>query len=154
MAYTIKIVVKKNTDFINLHKNGIFNHFRDIWQNMFRAPNFEVFSFHWSLPIKKKKKRIKYFFEDYIYAKFHQNRRFTPRYVPLWEREIFHQRAFLWKCDWTEDVIIELQNSLTSDPSEVRCNYRFHPIARRIVFIGSIRGTWSERFSFPRTEVS
>ena len=32
----------EDTNFISLHKNGIFCNFRDIWQNMFRAPDFEV----------------------------------------------------------------------------------------------------------------
>ena len=30
--------------------------------------------------IDKKKNHAKYFFENYIYAKFHRNRRLTPRY--------------------------------------------------------------------------
>ena len=43
---------------------------------MFHIPNFEG-SFH----------PFEYFFENYIRAKFHQNRRFRVGYVPLWDKE-------------------------------------------------------------------
>ena len=58
------------------------NKFRDIWPNMFRTPKF-VGSFH-PLSIddcQEKKIGVKYFFDNYISAKFYQNRWFTRWYV-------------------------------------------------------------------------
>ena len=71
MVYTVKFVVKKLTNFINLHKSvfnnlhkGIFNNFRDIWQSMLLTPNYFE---------DKKKCELNIFFLNYIHAKFHQN---------------------------------------------------------------------------------
>ena len=56
-------------NFINLHRNGVFNNFRDIWQNTSCTPNFNGSSFTLSTSTivdwKKKRKNTKkqkYFF--------------------------------------------------------------------------------------------
>ena len=63
----------------------IFNNFRDIWQNMFSISNFEGRGIHpFDNCRQKELKLVKYFLENYIFAKFHQNRPVTLPVVLFW----------------------------------------------------------------------
>ena len=63
---------------------GIFVNFRDIWQNIFRTPNFEVRFQPFSIDDRPWKTRGKYFFENYVSRQISsESVIFTLRYVLL-----------------------------------------------------------------------